>query len=710
MNRINFYLIIFLIFTTISCQKRHDNIKVADGVLDLSNWDGRSVIDLSGNWLAVIDRFVDKFITTSDDGGSAVYVSPIETWSRVRNGNHYGEFSYILQIKNAPDNIPLTLFIPKIRSFVRVIIDGEVVRESGDYNPQKNLYRMGKFPLLITRTTSSKDYNIIINVANFNNHKTGFRFRLKLGSQEAVNFYYYSGIMLQVLLVGGLFSLGLFHLSLFIYRRKNISSLYFALITILYAFRSTTLDFTPFTTIFLSVPSIVIEKIEFLTILIPLIILPSLLYHTIGYRVFKQIDPIYKISFSILSLILIFTPYSIFNRFFVVIFFLGIGLAIALMITLILKIQNREYQYYLMVLGVGILVFTLLNDMFVNYELYYFYQLASYGIFGFVFSYSFFIFKQISDSYEGVLSMKTELNEKNTGLELNKHDLELKIAIRILELENKNKELESTLENIRSTKHYIDNREKLRKMGHFSRKVSDETKQPLEFIHNFSVFATELTNKLTNECTSNKLVEPFKNIMEISSKILKYSNKAIAVSNKMSFTKNDDSNRKVVCCMQELIEDQYRYTLNLYHKEMGYLGVDLIKDFKEKFSDSQIPVIPTEVGRAISNIFHNSFYAMHRKKLLGDLFRPQVKVYTNIIGDSYEIKIRDNGIGIPDNCRNDLFVPFYTTKPAGEGIGLGLTIAYDIIVNFHKGNIIIDSVEGEFTEVIVIIPINWETL
>jgi two-component system, NtrC family, sensor kinase len=120
----------------------------------------------------------------------------------------------------------------------------------------------------------------------------------------------------------------------------------------------------------------------------------------------------------------------------------------------------------------------------------------------------------------------------------------------------------------------------------------------------------------------------------------------------------------------------------------------------------QVDVFPQEITRALLNLISNGFYAASKRKGqdTSEGFEPTLAAATKNLGDSVEIRIRDNGTGIPPEVKEKLFSPFFTTKPAGEGTGLGLSISHDIIVKQHGGSIEVDTQPGEFTEFRIVLP------
>jgi len=121
----------------------------------------------------------------------------------------------------------------------------------------------------------------------------------------------------------------------------------------------------------------------------------------------------------------------------------------------------------------------------------------------------------------------------------------------------------------------------------------------------------------------------------------------------------------------------------------------------------KVNVIPQDIGRVLLNLFNNAFYAVNqKKKLAGSDYKSEVSVSTSLENDKVVIKVKDNGNGIPDTIKEKIMQPFFTTKPTGEGTGLGLSLSYDMVVKGHGGSINLDTKEGEFTEFKVTLPVS----
>src|SRR5262249_48137349 len=132
-------------------------------------------------------------------------------------------------------------------------------------------------------------------------------------------------------------------------------------------------------------------------------------------------------------------------------------------------------------------------------------------------------------------------------------------------------------------------------------------------------------------------------------------------------------------------------------------NITLEQDFDRNLAPAD--VVPQELTRVLLNLISNGFYASNKRSRESDAtYRPELKVTTRGFGESVEVRVRDNGIGIPPENRDKLFQPFFTTKPTGEGTGLGLSISYEIVAQQHGGTITVDSEVGDFTEFTVRLP------
>jgi len=154
-----------------------------------------------------------------------------------------------------------------------------------------------------------------------------------------------------------------------------------------------------------------------------------------------------------------------------------------------------------------------------------------------------------------------------------------------------------------------------------------------------------------------------------------------------------------------LAEEYLRLSYHGLRSKDKSFNADMVTHFDEKLP--AINVIPQDIGRVLLNLFNNAFYAVNQKqKTAVEGYKPEVSVGTYVENGKVVIKVKDNGVGIPDAIKEKIMQPFFTTKPTGEGTGLGLSLTYDMVVKGHGGSIQVNSVEGEGSEFIIQLPIN----
>ena len=186
-------------------------------------------------------------------------------------------------------------------------------------------------------------------------------------------------------------------------------------------------------------------------------------------------------------------------------------------------------------------------------------------------------------------------------------------------------------------------------------------------------------------------------------KVVEHGKRADSIVKNMLLHSREGSGEHRVVDINALVEE----SLNLaYHgKRAETQGFNVTLERSLDPAAGEADVFPQDITRVLLNLISNGFYAASRRKAQdGDGFEPVLAAATKSLGDRVEIRIRDNGTGIPSDVREKIFNPFFTTKPAGEGTGLGLSISHDIVVKQHAGSIEVDTEPGAFTEIRVILP------
>ncbi len=268
-----------------------------------------------------------------------------------------------------------------------------------------------------------------------------------------------------------------------------------------------------------------------------------------------------------------------------------------------------------------------------------------------------------------------------------------------------NKVLESTLSNLRSTQSQLVQSEKMASLGELTAGIAHEIQNPLNFVNNFSEVNTELINELQQELKTGNTEEAIalsNDIKDNEQKINHHGKRADAIVKGMLQHSRSSSGTKEPTDINALADEYLRLAYHGLRAKDKSFNATLKTDFDD--SIGKLSIIPQDIGRVILNLITNAFYVVaEKKKQNGDGFEPTVSVSTKKVGDKAEIKVTDNGNGIPQKILDKIFQPFFTTKPTGQGTGLGLSLSYDI-VKAHGGELTVETKEGEGSIFIIEIP------
>ncbi|BAU54804.1 tetratricopeptide repeat-containing sensor histidine kinase [Mucilaginibacter gotjawali] len=275
------------------------------------------------------------------------------------------------------------------------------------------------------------------------------------------------------------------------------------------------------------------------------------------------------------------------------------------------------------------------------------------------------------------------------------------------QIEAQHKALEKTVSDLKNTQTQLIQSEKMASLGELTAGIAHEIQNPLNFVNNFSEVNTELIDEMEQEISKGDMEEVkaiAQNIKENQQKISQHGKRAdFIVKGMLQHSRNHSGERQFTNI--NILADEF---LKLsYH---GLRAKD--KSFNAEMTthfDENIPVISIvqqDIGRVLLNLFNNAFYAVNQKsKTAGTGYKPEVTVSTTVENSRVVIKVKDNGIGIPEAIKEKIMQPFFTTKPTGEGTGLGLSLTYDMVVKGHGGLITVESNENIFTEITVSIPL-----
>ncbi|MEO7327233.1 MAG: ATP-binding protein, partial [Minicystis sp.] len=291
--------------------------------------------------------------------------------------------------------------------------------------------------------------------------------------------------------------------------------------------------------------------------------------------------------------------------------------------------------------------------------------------------------------------------------------LDHRVKDRTRELRESNDELSQALRTLQDTQRQLIVQEKLASLGTLTSGIAHEIKNPLNFVNNFAELSIGLASELSEEVGRQAahlddearayLTEIAGDLLQNSAKIQEHGKRADAIVEAMLEHARTDVGERREIDLNALVSE-YASLVSSGHRTGGS-GPGVA--FTTSYDPGLPPVeaVPQDLGRVFLNIINNACYAaVAKKKRLGAVFAPEVKISTQEIGDSVEVRIRDNGDGIPVALREKIYNPFFTTKPPGEGTGLGLSISYDIVVQGSGGSLTFESEEGAFAEFVVTLP------
>jgi len=265
--------------------------------------------------------------------------------------------------------------------------------------------------------------------------------------------------------------------------------------------------------------------------------------------------------------------------------------------------------------------------------------------------------------------------------------------------------LENTLINLKSTQAQLIQSEKMASLGELTAGIAHEIQNPLNFVNNFSEVNSELIDELEQEANKGNLDEVkaiAKDIKENEQKINHHGKRADAIVKGMLQHSQSRARQKEPTDVNKLVDEYLRLSYHGLRAKDKSFNATMQTDFDNTIG--KINIIPQDIGRVLLNLYNNAFYAINeKKKQQKEDYEPTVSISTKNNGDNILISVKDNGNGIPQKIVDKIFQPFFTTKPTGQGTGLGLSLSYDI-VKAHGGEIKVETNEGEGTEFIIQLP------
>ena len=276
------------------------------------------------------------------------------------------------------------------------------------------------------------------------------------------------------------------------------------------------------------------------------------------------------------------------------------------------------------------------------------------------------------------------------------------------------RELRAAHDELRAAQASLIHAEKMASLGQLTAGIAHEIKNPLNFVNNFASLSVELLDELKETAQSalgalspDKRVEVDEIVGMLTGnleKIAEHGRRADGIVTSMLAHSRGSSGERRSADINALLEEALNLAFHGARAQDQSFNTTLERDLDRAMAP--IELVPQDITRVLLNLFGNGFYAADKRRREGEdaAYRPVLKVATRDCGNEVEIRVKDNGAGIPPEFRDKLFQPFFTTKPTGEGTGLGLSISWDIVTQQHGGTIEVDSVPGEFTEFTIRLP------
>jgi two-component system, NtrC family, sensor kinase len=279
------------------------------------------------------------------------------------------------------------------------------------------------------------------------------------------------------------------------------------------------------------------------------------------------------------------------------------------------------------------------------------------------------------------------------------------------ELRQRTDDLTKSLDDLRTAQDRLVQTEKLASLGQLTAGIAHEIKNPLNFVNNFAALSVELTDELNDVLKQAAIADKLRAeadeltalLKDNLAKVVQHGKRADSIVKNMLLHSREGSGEHRPADINALVDESLNLAYHGARAEKPQFNITLQRNFDPEAG--MVDVFPQEITRVFLNLLSNGFYAATKRKAAdGAGFEPTISAMTKGRTDGVEIRIRDNGSGIPPEVKEKMFNPFFTTKPAGEGTGLGLSMSYDIIVKQHGGTIDVETLPGEFTEFTIVLP------
>jgi signal transduction histidine kinase len=529
-------------------------------------------------------------------------------------------------------------------------------------------------------------------------------------SKEAVDLFSNSlkkNIFFAAITFCTLFLIGSFHLILFLFYSRYRSNLYLSIFNLTLAFHSLFKFLPTYTHMDLQA----IMLVNFFGVILSSLWIPvtMLAYYSVFYPKLPRYTWLYFVSTILMAYIWI-VNHALGEK---VILWISL-IAFADMMRLFIKSVIKKDKY-VWIVGIGVLLsqstlvlyfvpsLSMADRAFLIYPVFLSVPIAL-SIFNAIRT------AGTSKSLEEQLKEVKRLSELSIAQEKDKQQIltSQKETLEI-QVQERTVELKQSLENLRATQSQLILSEKMASLGELTAGIAHEIQNPLNFVNNFSEVNKELADELQQELKAGKIDDAIaisNDIKDNEEKINHHGKRADAIVKGMLQHSRSSSGVKEPTNINALADEYLRLAYHGLRAKDNSFNATIKTDFDKSIGN--INIIPQDIGRVVLNLINNAFYVVDEKKTLrqaqGDNYEPTVSVSTKKEGSKVLISVKDNGNGIPQKVLDKIFQPFFTTKPTGQGTGLGLSLSYDI-VKAHGGELKVETKEGEGAAFIIQIPI-----
>jgi len=275
------------------------------------------------------------------------------------------------------------------------------------------------------------------------------------------------------------------------------------------------------------------------------------------------------------------------------------------------------------------------------------------------------------------------------------------------EVNRQTAEIRTALDNLKATQTQLIQSEKMASLGELTAGIAHEIQNPLNFVNNFSEVSIELLDELKEEAQAghtDDVIAIATDLTQNLEKINHHGKRADFIVKGMLQHSRTSTGEKQLTNINILADEFLKLSYHGLRAKDKSFNAELVTHFDEHLP--KVNIAQQDIGRVLLNIFNNAFYAVSQKQKTAVVdYKPEVELSTSVLNDKVKITVKDNGNGIPDAIKDKIMQPFFTTKPTGEGTGLGLSLSYDIVVNGHGGSITVETRQGIFTEFTVQLPL-----